>query len=177
MAISFMQKIRLALRGWSRRREEQQAEFLQRNVTWGKPADAQAPTRHPLPATRSASIDRDGLNAAYLDNSGKIAHFLDVESGEVIEFGASESRPEVTGDTARYRRVPARTSASEAEDRRAFVDALESPMRDQLAAADEADFRRIIATDRSIERAWYNFKNDRALAAIEAWLRREKLSG
>ena len=172
-----MQKLRLAFRGWSRRREEQQAEFLQRNATWGKPADAPAPTRHPPPATRSVSIDRDGLQAAYLDNSGKIAHFLDVESGEVVEFGAAESRPEVTGDAARYRRVPARTTASEDEDRRAFVEALEPPMRDKLAIAAEADFRRIIATDRAIERAWYNFKNDRALAAIEAWLRREKLSG
>jgi hypothetical protein len=32
-------------------------------------------------------------------------------------------------------------------------------------------FRRALANDRALERAWYNFKNDRAIAAIETWLR------
>jgi hypothetical protein len=32
-------------------------------------------------------------------------------------------------------------------------------------------FRAAIAEDRTLEKAWYNFKNDRANAAIDAWLR------
>ena len=30
---------------------------------------------------------------------------------------------------------------------------------------------KVVASDRGVERAWYNFKNDRATKAIESWLR------
>jgi hypothetical protein len=33
------------------------------------------------------------------------------------------------------------------------------------------EFRRALSGDRAMERAWYNFKNDRAIAAIEQWLK------
>ena len=70
--------------------------------------------------------------------------------------------------------MPTRTLESEAEDRRLFAGALDpGKMRDKLAAAlDPTEFRRVLSTDRAIERAWYNFKNDRANAAIDAWSRR-----
>ena len=38
------------------------------------------------------------------------------------------------------------------------------------ARLESGDFRSEIARDRAIERAWYNFRNDRAIAAIEKWL-------
>ena len=34
------------------------------------------------------------------------------------------------------------------------------------------NFRSVLASDRNAERAWYNFRNDRATAAIEAWLKK-----
>jgi hypothetical protein len=170
-----MQKIRLVLRGWSRRRQDEaqrrEAEFLQRNTAWAPPAKAAPASVRPL--TKSAAIDIDGLQVAFLDDSGQIAHYLDVATGEVVEFRSTESHPEITGDPARYRRVPTRSDESEAGDRRAFLEALEDErIRQRLAAsADGADFRRLLASDRTAERAWYNFKNDRALAIIHAWLR------
>jgi hypothetical protein len=74
------------------------------------------------------------------------------------------------------RRVPARSEASDAEDRAAFVEIMDpakirEELRGTLGMADPAkEFRKVLAHDRSAERAWYNFKNDRAIAAIEKWL-------
>jgi hypothetical protein len=74
MAISFMQKLRLAFRGWSRRREDdakrKEQEFLQRNVTWAKPA---APAPSQSVAKSALAIDLEGLQVAYLDDSGKMS--------------------------------------------------------------------------------------------------------
>jgi hypothetical protein len=72
----------------------------------------------------------------------------------------------------RYRRIPARSETTEREDRRAFVASLDpTPARVALARSIDADsFRRALDSDRTILRAWYNFRNDRAIAAIEAWL-------
>ena len=159
-----MQKIRLAFRGWSRRREEAQREFLARNLP--RPATpSAAPAR---PAHSTSAIDIDGLTVAYLDDSGHFAHYLDTSTGEVIDVAGGETR-----EPPRYRRIPQRTPQSESADRRAFVDKLEpSRARDELARAigvPEA-FRKALASDRTLERAWYNFKNDRAIAAIETWL-------
>lgn len=160
-----MQKIRLAIRGWSRRREEREREFLAKNVAWGvaqaiPPAASQAGLPGP-------QIDLEGLTVAYLDDSGQFEHYLDIQNGEVID-----TRQPLTGD--RYRRVPSRSAQSEFEERRVFIEALEpSATRDRLAASigvAEA-FRRTLSTDRKLERAWYNFKNDRAIAAIRSWLR------
>ena len=77
-----MQKLRLAWRGWQRRREESQQEFVARNAGWTAATPAPAPVVRPADAV-TTSIDRDGLQCAYLDESGQIAYYLDIESGEV----------------------------------------------------------------------------------------------
>lgn len=164
-----MQKIRLAIRGWSRRREEREKEFLAKN-TWspsecgGSTLPSRALSSQHTP--KALQVDLEGLTVAYLDDSGQILHYLDIESGEVID-----TREVMTGD--RYRRVPSRSGQSEFDERRAFIDALDpSEGRDRLASCvgvAEA-FRRTLATDRKLERAWYNFKNDRAIAVVRQWL-------
>ena len=152
---TLMQKIRLAIRGWNRRRDEKQREFLAKN-TWSpglsraEPAKAGAPQKH---------VDMDGLTVAYLDGSGRMAHYLDIETGDVID-----TRDALTAE--RYRRIP---SQSESADRHAFIEAQEDC--GTRARLESGDFRSEIARDRAIERAWYNFRNDRAIAAIEKWLR------
>ena len=158
-----MQKIRLVIRGWNRRREEREKEFLAAN-SWNG-GQATLPARQAeSPALR---VDLEGLTVAYLDDSGRIEHYLDLQSGDVIDTSGP-----LAGE--RYRRVPSRNAQSEFEDRDAFVKTLEpSAGRDRLASCvgvAEA-FRRSLATDRKLERAWYNFKNDRAIAAVRAWLR------
>jgi hypothetical protein len=162
VAISFMQKIRLAVRGWLRRREQKDEEFLRRNANWGAPA-APAPATI---ATPPKSIDIEGLQAAYLDGSGQIAYFLDVESGDVIE-----SRDSGPLDPARFKRVP--SGGGDVAERRAFIETLgPSHTRDALMkAVNSPAFRSVLASDRTIERAWYNFRTARATAAIEAWLK------
>ena len=163
---TFMQKVRLALRGWSRRREEKQREFLARNLECGGHAAAvRAPAR---PAHSTSTNDMEGLTVAYLDDSGHFAHYLDTQTGDIVDVASTQ-----TLDAPRYRRIPRRTPESESEDRRAFVAKLDpSRARDELARAigvPEA-FRKALANDRTLERAWYSFKNDRAIAAIEKWL-------
>jgi hypothetical protein len=162
-----MQKIRLAYRGWQRRREENEKEFLARNATWGKaPPVVAAP---PPAKTRTFAIDTEGLTVAYLDDSGQLAHFLDSADGEIVDVAIAESSsyPE-----PRYRRIPSRNPNADTEDRRVFIASRDpSPARDALARSGDGDsFRRALAADRTIERAWYNFRNDRAIAVIEAWI-------
>lgn len=165
---TLMQKIRLVFRGWQRRREEREKEFLTRNAGWAAPAVAVAPAAK----ARSFAIDTEGLTVAYLDDSGQLAHFLDTEDGEIVDLRVAElsAHPELVAP--RYRRVPSRSEKSEVEDRRAFIASLDaSPARDALARSIDSDaFRSTLASDRTIERAWYNFRNDRAIAMIEAWL-------
>ena len=150
---TFMQKIKLAIRGWNRRREEADKAFIAKN-TWQAPADVGRASARP----EQSAVDREGLVVAYLDDSGRIAYYLDTESGDVVDVrdGSALAPP-------RYRRVPARSAQTDSDDRRAFI--AEHP---ELAGA--ADFRSALAANRTLERAWYNFKNDRAIAAIEAWL-------
>jgi hypothetical protein len=164
-----MQKIRLGIRGWQRRREESEKEFLTRNASWG--AAAPAPTIAPT-KTRTFAIDMEGLTVAYLDDSGQLAHFLDTSDGEIVDVRVSES---ASYAPPRYRRIPSRNATADAEDRRAFIASLDaSPSRDALARSSDADsFRRALSANRTLERAWYNFRNDRAIAAIEAWLATE----
>jgi hypothetical protein len=156
---TLMQKIRLAIRGWNRRREERDQEFLQKNA-WGI---AQSPVPgQPKKAVPTIEIDMDGLTVAYLDGSGQMAHYLDIESGDVID-----TRDAMAGD--RYRRIP---TQNELDDRGAFMAMVEdSGARARLAAASGESFRSELARDRNVERAWYNFRNDRAIAAIDQWLR------
>jgi Uncharacterised protein family (UPF0158) len=179
MAMSFFQKLRLGFRGWSRRRAEEsrrkREEFLQRDTAWSKPAVEPVAAAAPKKKT---SIDVEGLQVAYLDDSGRIEHYLDLQSGEVVEFPSAERARHggVTAAPQRYRRVPTRDPVSEAADRELFAAGLEVPavrtaLAATIAAGDGAGFRRVLSGDRTLERGWYNFKNDRALAAIEAWLR------
>ena len=151
---TLMQKIRLAIRGWNRRREEKDREFLARN-TWGPGFSRVEPAKAGAPK----NIDMEGLTVACLDGSGQLAHYLDIESGEVID-----TRDALAGD--RYRRVP---TQSESADRQAFIATLEDS--GDRARLSSSDFRNAIAADRKLERAWYNFRNDRAIASIERWLR------
>ena len=164
-----MQKVRLVIRGWQRRREEREKQFLTRNAAWGAAA---APTVAQPPKAHSFAIDTEGLTVAYLDDSGQLAHFLDTEDGEIVDIRVTELNAHPELREPRYRRVPSRSETVEVEDRRAFIASLDaSPARDALARSTDADsFRRALASDRTIERAWYNFRNDRAIAAIEAWL-------
>lgn len=179
MALSFWQRLQVAFRGWSRRREEEakrrQAAFLRSNTGWGKtdpgargcPVDPVPPQQQ---QQKKQSVDIEGLQAAYLDSSGAIAYYLDVESGEVVERPATDA----VLSPPRYQRAPTRTAESDAEDRVAFGETVENEsLRQMLASArDAGDFRKAVAADRTVERAWYNFKNDRATSAIESWLRR-----
>jgi hypothetical protein len=170
MALTWFQRLQVAFRGWSRRRDDEakkrQDEFLQRNTAW-------AP-RQPAPVAPSNTpsrphVDLDGLQAAFLDSSGAIAYYLDVQNGEVVERRATDAPL----TDARYRRVPVRTLQSDADDRTAFASKIENAALRQtlLEAGDAAAFRRAISGDRAVERAWYNFKNDRATTAISAWIR------
>jgi hypothetical protein len=153
---TLMQKIKLAIRGWNRRREEANQAFVQRGTDWAPPAR----TDPSLTLGVTPTIDMEGLTVAFLDDSGRIAYYLDTETGDVLDVrdGATLAPP-------RYRRVPARSAESDAADQRAFV-----AMHPELASA--GDFRRELSKNRALERAWYNFKNDRAIAAIEEWLRK-----
>jgi hypothetical protein len=150
MAITFMQKVRLWWRGSQRRREDDRRDFIAKNATWGG-----APAAPPAKAhTNATTIDRDGLQAAYLDQSGAILYYLDLDSGDVVE-----SREELREN--RYVRVPTQDDAA---DRDAFL------AKHPIDAAQS--FRAAIAQDRALERAWYNFKNQRASDAIEVWLKK-----
>ncbi|MGN6184522.1 MAG: hypothetical protein ACTHQM_12815 [Thermoanaerobaculia bacterium] len=118
-------------------------------------------------------LDLDGLQVAYLGVA--LAHYLDLESGEILDLPLDADAP---GDTSQYRRIPTRTAESEAEDRELFVASLPAcALRDALALAadDHGEFRRVLLNDRKTERQFFNFKNDRATKAIEAWLREEGL--
>ncbi len=157
MAVSLMQRLRLWWRGSQRRREEKEQEFLARN-TW-QPPTAEAPPGSRQPSAVSQQTDRDGLQAAYLDRSGVILYYLDKETGEVVE-----SREELTD--SRYARVP---TQSDEDDQRAFLRTLTLPQRAHFQKVES--FRAAIAEDRALEKAWYNFKNDRATKAIEEWLK------
>jgi hypothetical protein len=174
MAISFFQKMRLVLRGWSRRRDDRQQEFLRRNAAWtpavATPQPQAQPQTAPLHSTKTIDIDLEGLQAAYLDGSGQIAYYLDIENGEVVDV-----RDGATMDPMRYKRVP--NGGNDLDERRAFIATLDAtPARASLMKnVASQNFRSVLAEDRAIERAWYNFKNDRATAAIEAWLKQSGL--
>lgn len=118
-------------------------------------------------------LDLDGLQVAYLGVA--LAHYLDVETGDIIDVPLEAEPP---GEPGRFRRIPTRTPESELEDRQHFVGKMEfSVMREHLSGAvgDHQEFRRILSADRKIERSFFNFKNDRATEAIDAWLREEGL--
>jgi hypothetical protein len=161
MAVSLMQRLRLWWRGSQRRREEKDREFLAKNAAWtdvGR-ASARPEAADGLKPVLRSEVDREGLQAAYLDRSGVILYYLDKETGEVVE-----SRSEL--QDIRYARV---ATQSDEDDQRAFLRTLTLPQRAHFQKV--ASFRAALAEDRTLEKAWYNFKNDRANAAIDAWLR------
>lgn len=118
-------------------------------------------------------LDYEGLQVAWLGVA--LAHYLDLETGDIIDLPLDAEAP---GDPSRFRRIPTRTPESELEDRRLFLERKEAAgMRDELAAAiaDANEFRRVLASDRRVERMFFNFKNDQANRAIEAWAAEEGL--
>jgi hypothetical protein len=141
--MTLMQRLRLWWKGSQRRRED----FAAKNAGWA--AERGHGLQHVPPrAEARAHIDRDGVLSAYLDQSGRTLYYLDL-SGEVIESTAELDLP----------RIPTQDDAA---DRQAFI---------QLNGLNaNANFRETIARDRTLERAWYNFKTQRANDAIDAWL-------
>src|SRR5438067_8925563 len=99
---TFMQKLRLALRGWSRRREEAKKDFLAKNTAWRSGGQASSHVESPRAAT---AIDIDGLTVAYLDDSGHFAHYLDTDTGDILDVATNQTK-----EPPRYRRVPQRTA-------------------------------------------------------------------
>src|SRR5437764_8116774 len=98
MATSLMQKLRLAWRGWRRRQEEKERGFVNKNAGWGPPphpsplpggeGEAATTRRGPLPLGEGGQrpgegaprrIDLEGLQIAYLDDSGRIDYYLDTD--------------------------------------------------------------------------------------------------
>lgn len=181
MAISLFQKLKLGLRGWNRRRSEsaakQNEDFVARSTTWAKAAPAPETSRNDVSGAKTP-VDLEGLQVAYLEGSGAIEHYFDVQTGEVVELRDLDEaeRVRVTQAPARYRRVPQRNDETEALDRLAFIRTVEKQsvrqnLESALRGTDPAGaFRRALATDRAVERAWYNFKNQRAAEAITRWL-------
>src|SRR5687767_3086178 len=175
MALTWFQQLKVAFRGWSRRRDEANEEFLRKNTGWAPgplaTVDKTAADGRGAPLGASKKIDLEGLQVAYLDDSGRISYYLDTVSGDVVEARDAPTRAdmEISG---RFQRVPARSEESDAADRRAFVASLEeSPLKRTLSAtANAQDFRKALSVDRGAERSWYNFKNQRATTAIASWL-------
>ena len=119
-------------------------------------------------------IHREGLQVAYLGVA--LAHYLDLETGDIIDLPFEAGAP---GSGDRYRQVPVRTAESEALDRELFLDSKDAaPLRDSLAEVltDPQAYRQVLSADRRVERSFFNFKNDRASQAIEAWLEAEGLA-
>ena len=175
------QKLRLALKGWSRRAEEnrarQQQDFLRREGGWGTAKETSAPAQQQSsPNTPSgAELDVEGLQIAFLDHSGAFRYYLDRTTGQVEQASVAEgTEPDLEGD--RYALVPQRSAESEAQDRWLFAASVEkSSLRRRLEQALQeqdaaAAFREVLSADRALERRWYSFKNDRAYEAIREWL-------
>jgi len=118
-------------------------------------------------------LDRDGLQVAYLGVA--LAHYLDLETGDIIDIPLDASPP---GEESRFLRIPTRTPESEGEDRRLFVEKMElSVMKDRLARLvdDPHGFRGAISEDLRVQRQFFNFKNDQATRAIDEWIAQEGL--
>jgi hypothetical protein len=118
-------------------------------------------------------LDLEGLQIAFLGSA--LAHYLDLETGDIVDLPLEAEAP----DASRFLRIPSRTPESEEEDRRLFVEQVKaSPaVRERLGQAHDAlSFRRVLSEDRTIEKAWFNFKNEQATRAIETWLRKEGIT-
>src|ERR1041384_5018410 len=119
------------LRLWWKGSQRRRDEFG-KTATWASSGgQALTPVRAAKP-----QIDRDGILSAYLDQSGRTNYYLDVATGEVIESTSSN--------------LPRIPTQDEASDRAAFIAANNLQIT--------STFRETIAQDRTLERAWYNFK-------------------
>ena len=119
-------------------------------------------------------LDRDGLQVAYLGVA--LAHYLDLESGEILDLPLDAPPP---GDAEHFPRIPTRTPETEIEDRQLFLQEKQSaPLRVQLEPVvhDAMAYRQVLSIDRRVERSFFNFKADRAAKAIEEWIVSEGLS-
>jgi hypothetical protein len=119
-------------------------------------------------------LDLDGLQVAYLGVA--LAHYLDLDTGDIVDLPLDDPPP---GDESRFLRIPTRTPESEAEDRRLFVEKMEfSVLRQRLGQLvdDPNGFRAVLSEDLRAQRQFFNFKNDQATKAIEAWIAAEGLS-
>src|SRR5688572_29251447 len=89
MAISLLQKLKLGLRGWNRRRAESAArrdeDFVARSTPWAKVAPAPETRTNQVVAAKT-TVDLEGLQVAYLEGSGAIEHYFDTQTGEVVEL-------------------------------------------------------------------------------------------
>jgi hypothetical protein len=176
MAVSWLQKLQLFVRGWGRRRDaaarKRDEEFLRKNTAWAAAPPSAAP-RQTLQAP-AENLDIEGLCVAYLDDSGRIAHYLDMMTGEAVDHRMTGG-DDPFADGRRYKRVPSRSAESESTDRTVFVRGLapsrtKSLLEQAIGRDDATAFRKTLGDDRAAERAWYSFKNDRAYAAIDSWL-------
>src|SRR5262249_44940455 len=81
---TFFQKIKLAIRGFNRRREEANQAFVAKNAWCGGQTILSVPEGQAgLPVLH---IDMEGLVCAFLDDSGRIAYYLDTETGDVVDI-------------------------------------------------------------------------------------------
>jgi len=181
MAISWIQKIRLGLRGWSRRQEEQRVardrDFMTRNAGWATENTATAALQPAAArAVTAGNFDLEGLQIAFLDDSGQMEHYLDLQSGDVVEFRISDAAVQAASRDPHLKRIPRRSADSDRRDCATFIERIEDlDLRATLVEALEseeplASFRSAVAASRAAERAWYNFKNERAYEVIEQWV-------
>ncbi|HSP33987.1 MAG TPA: hypothetical protein VLU46_06730, partial [Thermoanaerobaculia bacterium] len=98
--MGFFDRIRSGLEAWGKRREVRERDFVAANAGWARPARSSPMT---IAGASGVEIDREGLQAAFLDQSGRIAYYLDIETGEVAEHSAPGALT-----PPRYRRLPAR---------------------------------------------------------------------
>lgn len=173
--MNWLQKTRLGLKGWLRRRRERaegrRAAFLDRELRWDRPAEPGKPSE--AAARSGPDVDWEGLQVAWLDRSGRIAWYFDPATGEVVraEEGAA---PEGVGT---LHPIPHRTAETDHADREAFAAGLEEGrMRSELENANRADdpdaaFRAALTRSRDLERSWISFRNERASRAVAAWVR------
>lgn len=176
--MEWLQKARLGLRGWLRRRREhaerERAAFVDRELRWERPtATAPAAAAAPRPPGPQAEVDWDGLQVAWLDRSGRIGWYFDAATGEVIR---SEEGAAPAGAT--LHRIPHRSVETDRADREAFLERVEDArLRSRLEEAIRADdpdaaFRAALASAREVERSWISFRNDRASSAVTEWVRK-----
>lgn len=173
--MNLLQKMRLGLKGWLRRRSERaegrRAAFLDRELRWERPAEAERPPE--AGARPGPDLDWEGLQVAWLDRSGRIAWYFDPATGEVLR---AEEGSEPPGDGT-FHLIPHRSAETDRADREAFTAGVEDArMKSELETANRAEepdaaFRAALVGARELERSWISFRNARASRAVAEWVR------